>query len=93
MSKDSPACAPACESEPYPETTSIDTSIKDIKNFKLGQTITITIKGEVMELRQPARKGDKWDKPSIRVKVISKNVSEEGVYDELARDKDEDDED
>lgn len=77
--------------KPFPETTSIDVGVKEIKNFKLGQKVMITIKGEITELRTPARKEDEWDKPCIRVKVLSKDVEDVGEYDKL--DKDDMDED
>lgn len=75
-----------------PENVTIDVTEAQISKYKVGQKIEMVIKGTVQEIRMPSTIDSKWDKPSIRIEVNSKDVKGNNEYEKMAMDDERDEE-
>lgn len=85
------------EGKEFKETMTVDVDEKQISKFKIGDKVTMVVKGTVGMLQVP-RDGEpsKSDPPMMGIKVDSKKINgmtvEEAQMDDLANDDEENDE-
>lgn len=73
------------------EALTIEVSESEVKEFRVGQVITVTIKGSVGMLQVPPDGTTDADPPLLGIRVDSKSIKGSNVFAELSADDDEDD--
>ena len=71
------------------ETVVLDLSDEEIKRFRVGQKITITIKGSVGMLRVPPEGSSEEYPAEMGVRMTSKKIAGSNEFAELAEDAEE----
>ena len=79
------------EGSDNPETVVLDLTDEEIKKFKIGELITITIKGSVGMLRVPPEGSSEEFPAEIGIRMTSKKIVGSNAFAELAADEDEGD--
>lgn len=77
------------EGSDHPETIVLDLSDEEIKRFKVGQKVTITIKGSVGMLQVPPQGSSKEFPAEMGVRMVDKKIVGSNVFAELAEDDEE----
>lgn len=80
------------EGSDKPETVVLDLSDDEIKKFRIGQKITITIKGSVGMLQVPPDGSSKEYPAEMGVRMTDKKIVGSNQFAELAEDDDEEEE-
>lgn len=77
------------EGSDIPETITLDLSDEEIKKLRLGQKVTVTIKGSIGMLEVPPN-GSSRDAPArIGIRMTSKDIQGFNEFAELSEDEDE----
>ena len=76
------------EGSDHPEVVVLDLTDEEIKKFKVGQKITITIKGSVGMLRVPPEGSSEEFPAEMGVRMTSKKIVGSNEFAELAEDED-----
>lgn len=76
-----------------PETITLDLSDEEVKKFRVGQKVKITIKGSVGMLQVPPN-GSSVDDPALMgIRMTSKDIQGFNEFAELAEDAEEEEDD
>ena len=76
------------EGSDRPETIVLDLTDKEIKEFKVGEKVTITIKGSVGMLRVPPEGSSEEFPAEMGIRMTSKEIEGSNVFAKLAEDED-----
>ncbi len=79
------------EGSDHTETIVMDLSDEEVKKFKIGQLITVTIKGSVGMLSVPPQGSSKEFPSEMGIRITSKGIVGSNVFAELSEDDDEED--
>ncbi len=79
------------EGSDSPETIVLDLSDEEVKQFKIGQKIVVTIKGSVGMLSVPPQGSSKDVPADIGIRITDRSIRKTNVFAELAEDADEED--
>ena len=75
---------------PPREAMVVDVPTDKIKDFRIGQEITMTVKGSVGMMSVPPDGLQEGEQPEMGIRVTSKTIEGMNAFEELAMDKDED---
>ena len=77
------------ENSDHPETIVLDLTDEEVKAFKIGQKIVVTIKGSVGMLNVPPQ-GSSEDMPAeLGIRITDQSIKGLNAFAELAEDEDE----
>lgn len=79
------------EGSSHPETIVLDLSDEEVKKFKVGQKIVVTIKGSVGMLSVPPQGSSKEMPADMGIRITDRSIRGMSVFAELAEDADEED--
>lgn len=77
------------EGSDTPETIVLDLTDEDVKKFKIGQKVVVTIKGSVGMLSVPPQGSSEEFPSEMGIRMTSKTIVGSNVFAELAEDDDE----
>lgn len=79
------------EGSDHPETIVLDLTDEEVKSFKIGQKIVVTIKGSVGMLSVPPEGSSKELPADMGIRITDRSIKGLNVFAELAEDADEED--
>jgi hypothetical protein len=77
------------EGSDHTETLTVDLDEDQIKQLRIGEKITLTVKGSVGMLQVPPEGTSENDPPILGIRVTSKSVEGSNVFADLVEDNDE----
>lgn len=79
------------EGSDHPETILLDLTDEEVKKFKIGQKIVVTIKGSVGMLSVPPQGSSKDMPADMGIRITDRSIKGLNVFAELAENGDEED--